>query len=72
MGVLRHQLDEKEAAEQFDEVQKVKQKITQTAHELEVFKAKHANTMNSYKQAYYNGKRRMPVNTSKKLPGIPC
>ena len=72
LGVLRHEQKEKEFAEEFDEVQKVKQKITQTEHKLEVFKAKHANTMNSYKQAYYKGKRRIPVNILKKMPGIPC
>ena len=48
------------------------QEITQTEHKLEVFKAKHANAMNSYKQAYYKGKRRIPVNILKKMPGIPC
>jgi len=72
LGVLRHEQKEKELAEQLDEVQKIKQKITQIEQKLEVFKAKHANTMNSYKQAYYKGKRTIPVNILKNLPGIPC
>lgn len=53
-------------------VQEIEQKIAQAEQNLEASRAKHANTMISFKQAYYKNQRRSPpVNSFKKMPGIP-
>jgi len=63
---------EKKIETQPRKVQEIEQKIAQAKQNLEASKAKHANTMISFKQAYYKTQRRSPpVNSSTKLPGIP-
>jgi len=64
--------EKKEKEQQPRMVQEIEQKIAQAEQNLGASRAKHATTMISFKQAYYKTQRRSPpVNSFKKMPGIP-